>query len=243
MASGLIKELLTTQPRGAPFGVDSLKARQISSALAHEYVKSGWLERLGRGVFMFKGDKLQLDPTLQFLQTRIPGLHIASKSALGRHGFRQNLPHLETVILWGDAKRKLPTWFSDRFPSRYRAVQLFDGSLPEGFGLSTLPGSPNSPLVSTPERALLEMLSEVGLHQEIEEARGIMESVRRLRPKQLDTLLNHCRLTKVIRLCLVWGEELGLPWVEQARASVGDRLGNSRWVWKLKDGGTLILKP
>jgi len=34
----------------------------VSSALAHHYLKSGWLVRLGRGVFMFPNDT--------FLRTR-----------------------------------------------------------------------------------------------------------------------------------------------------------------------------
>jgi hypothetical protein len=50
-------------------------------------------------------------------------------------------------------------------------------------------------------------------------------------------------MTKAIRLCVVWAEELGLPWAEQARDAVGGKTGSSRWVWRLKDGHTMILKP
>jgi hypothetical protein len=97
--------------------------------------------------------------------------------------------------------------------------------------------------VSTPERALLEMLSEVGVHQPIEEARGIMESVRQLRTRHLATLIEHCRMTKAVRLCVVWAEELGLIWAEKAREAAGGKTSSSRWVKRLKDGRTLILKP
>ena len=243
MATSLIKTLQTKEPRGVPLDTATLRRHGISSALAHDYVKSGWLERLGRGVFMFAGDEFERDPTLAFLERELPGLHVAAKTALDWHGFRQNVPHRETLILWGNRKSSLPSWFLERFPARFSSARLFDDELAADFALGPLPESPDGPKVSAPERALLEMLSEVGVHQPIEESRGIMESVRQLRVRQLTSLLEHCRKTKVIRLCVVWAEELGLPWAEQAREAVGGKTGNSRWVWRLKNGRTLILKP
>lgn len=243
MTTSLIKTLQTTEPRGVPLDTATLQSHGISSALAHDYVKSGWLERLGRGVFKFAGDELERDPTLRFLERKLPGLHVAAKTALAWHGFRQNLAHRETLILWGTRKDSLPPWFVERFPTRFSSARLFDDQLPAGSGLATLPDSPDGPRVSAPERALLEMLSEVGVHQPIEEARAIMESVRQLRVHQLTALLEHCRMTKAIRLCVMWAEELGLPWAEKARGAVVGKTGSSRWVWRLKDGHTLILKP
>lgn len=243
MTTSLIKTLQTTEPRGVPLDTATLQSHGISSALAHDYVKSGWLERLGRGVFKFAGDELERDPTLRFLERKLPGLHVAAKTALAWHGFRQNVAHRETLILWGTRKDSLPSWFVERFPARFSSARLFGDQLPAGSGLASLPDSPDGPRVSAPERALLEMLSEVGVHQPIEEARAIMESVRQLRVRQLTTLLEHCRMTKAIRLCVVWAEELGLPWAEKARDAVGGKTGSSRWVWRLKDGHTLILKP
>lgn len=241
--TSLIKLLQTSEPRGVPLDSATLQSHGISSALAHDYVKSGWLERLGRGVFMFAADKLARDTTLKFLERKMPGLHVAAKTALAWHGFRQNVAHKETIILWGSRKGALPPWFLDRFSARYSTARLFDDELPSGFGLAPLPEWPDGPKVSAPERALLEMLSEVGVHQQVDEARGIMESVRQVRLRQLQTLLNHCRMTKAIRLCVTWAGELGLPWAEKAREAASGRTGGSRWVKRLKDGGTLILKP
>lgn len=243
MTTNLIKLLQTTEPRGAPIDSATLRGHGISSALAHEYVKSGWLERLGRGVFLFAGDRLDRDATLRFLERRMPELHVAARTALAWHGFRQNVAHRESLVLWGTRKGPLPSWFLERFPARYSAPRLFDEGLPAGLGLAPLPESSGGPMVSSPERALLEMLSEVGVHQTVEEARGIMESVRQIRSKQLAELLNHCRMAKAIRLCVVWAEELGLPWAGQARESAVGRTGGSRWVRRLADGSTLILKP
>ncbi len=238
-----IRNLQTSLPRGAPLDSESLKRLGISPALAHEYVRTGWLVRLGRGVFMFPNDKLDRDATLRFLGKKVPGLHVAAKTALEWHGFRQNLAVRENLRLWGSRSMALPDWFRQHFPARYSAPRLFAEELPPDYGLAALPESPEGPLVSVPERALLEMLSEVGVSQEVGEAREIMETVRQLRSRELTALLRACRMTKAVRLCVTWAEELALPWVEAAQEATAGRPGTSRWVKRMKDGRTLILKP
>jgi len=243
MSNHQIKNLHSALPRGAPFDTAHLADLGISPALAHSYVKSGWLEKLGRGVFMFSGDSLNRDGTLHFLERKIPGLHVAAKTALAWHGFKHNVAHEETLTLWGDRPGALPEWFTPRFAARYATHRLFDDGLPPGYGISPMLGAPERPQVSEPERALLEMLSEVGVHQEVDEARLIMEGIRQLRTRHLKTLLAACRMVKTVRLCVVWAEELGLPWASQAREAAEGRMGTGRWVGQLKDGKTLILKP
>lgn len=218
-----------------------LRRYGVSSASAHGYVKSGWLVRLGRGAFMFAGDRLGRDASLVFLGRKIPGLHVAGRTALAWQGFQQNLAHQETLCLQGEARAVLPGWFRERFPARYAAPALFDADLPARFGLAVLPEAAAGPMVSVPERALLEMLSEVGVQQEAGEARGIMESVRKVRMKELAVLLKHCRMVKAVRLCVVWAEELGLPWAAEAREAAAGKLGTGRWIKRMKDGSTLIL--
>ena len=191
---------------------------------------------------MFAGDKLDGKATLRFLEKKIPGLHVAAKTALAWHGFRHNLAHRETLALRGRRRTPPPEWFRRRFPCRYSSARLFEEDLPPGFAISRLPDSPDGPAVSEPERALLEMLSEVGVRQEIEEARQIMENLRRLRARHLAKLLESCRMVKAVRLCVSWAEELDLPWAGQARAAAG-KTGDSRWVARLRNGRTLVLKP
>jgi hypothetical protein len=55
-------------------------------------------------------------------------------------------------------------------------------------------------------------------------------------------LLKHCQRIKVVRLCVLWAEELNLSWAEAARKAAGRKIGRSRWTSQLKDGTTLILK-
>lgn len=234
---------LAALPRGAPLDTARLREVRVSPALASHYVKAGWLVRLGRGVFMFPNDELRVAPTLAVLARRVPGLHVGGKAALAWRGIRHNVGPREKLTLWGRDARPLPPWFNQRFPSRYVARKLFDAKLAAEFGLQSMPETPQGPLVSVPERALLEMLSDVGTPQQgLEEARNIMEGVRSPRLDVLGELLQHCPRVKVVRLCVQWAEELGLEWAAEARRLTGPR-GRGRWLTRLPDGKTLVLKP
>jgi hypothetical protein len=247
MASSRAHILLTLQrmPRGAPLASAELKDIGVSASLAYQYAKRGWLNKLGRGVFTLPADELQRDATLKFLARQMSGLHVGGKTALAWHGVRHNIPAKERLSLWGAKPGELPSWFLSKFPCRYVSKKLFHKRLPAAFALSPLPESPNGPLVSEPERALLEMLSEVGLQQSIEEAHNIMEGARSLRPEILRRLLQECVRVKIVRLCTQWAEELKLPWASGARKAVAHSraAGQGRWTARMKDGTTLILKP
>jgi hypothetical protein len=240
--TSLLKKLQTEIPRGAPFSAETLRGIGVSAALAWRYVHSGWLESLGRGLFMFPKDQFDRDACLKFLATKIPGLHVGGKSALAWRGVRHNVAVRESLVLLGDVSKRLPEWFTSRFPADYAARRLFGNKLPGNFALQPLPQTPEGPLVSERERALLEMLSEVGLTQEIEEARNIMEGLYTLRSDVLETLLKSCVRVKVVRLCVQWSDELGLPWAETARRAVAKKHGHHRWSSRMRNGKTLVLK-
>jgi hypothetical protein len=160
----LIKSLQSAFPRGAPFDHERLAKLGVSSALAHHYSKSGWLVRLGRGVFMFPNDTLRREDCLRFLARRITGFHVGGRTALAWRGIRHNVAARERLSLWGESKASLPEWFQKLSPARYTVRNPFSPRLPKNFGLQPLPEAPDGVLVSVPERALLEMLSEVGVH-------------------------------------------------------------------------------
>lgn len=214
----------------------------VSSALASYYVKTGWLERLGRGVFALQSDAWQLEPCLKFLEARIAGLHVGAKTALAWRRVGHNLSVRQRLSLWGDVPATLPEWFRLRFPADYVVRHLFDNAMPNDYGLQALPESPDGARVAVPERALLEMLSDVGLRQTVEEARNLMEGLASLRVDVLECLLGHCSRVKVTRLCVQWAEELKMPWAASARRAAKSLGATARWSTRMKDGTTLCLK-
>jgi hypothetical protein len=219
-----------------------LQKRGLSAKQVARLAQDGWLARLGHGVYILPGDPLNRDASLAFLAQSMPGLHVAGKTALAWRGIRHNLAVKERLILWGDMSATLPNWFTSAFPADYQATHLFDPGLDADVGMAPCPGARPDVPVSTPERALLELLSDVGKGQEVEEARHLVESARTLRPHVLDELLSHLKRIKVARMAHALAEELELSWVDMARRH-SERLGGGRrWVSTTKSGERLNLK-
>lgn len=238
----LFRQALASLPRGAPLSTRLLQEQGLSAKQVVRLAEGGWLRRLGRGVYLLPGDELNRDAALAWLGTQVPGLHVAGKTALGWRGVRHNLAFKERLVLWGDVPTTLPDWFTDVFPAAYQATHLFDNTLPAAVGLAPLPGGRADLLVSAPERAVLELLSDIGKSQGLEEARHLVEGARSLRMDIMDTLLGHLKRIKVARLAHAFAEDLGLPWGELARRH-SERLGGGRrWVSATKTGERLNLK-
>src|SRR5690606_1126659 len=126
------------------------------------------------------------------------------KSALALQGVRHNLGSNASWLLWGDARFALPDWFTSLFPARYVSARLFDwpDDALSARTLTTPPGATEGVQVSVPERAVLELLYEVGTHQGLEEALHLFESLRSPRKELLARLLQCCTSVKTVRLFL-----------------------------------------
>jgi hypothetical protein len=183
-----------------------------------------------------------MNKALAYLSLEVPELHVGGKTALAWRGTRHNLAHQERLNLWGLKAGRLPAWFTDLFNVTYQSTRIFDNTLPQGFGLAPLPAGNPKVMVSVPERALLELFSDTGKLQSLEETLNVAESVRHLRPDVLETLLAHTTRVKVVRLAKSLAKSLELPWLEIAKKH-SERLGSSsRWVAVTRDKKILHLK-
>lgn len=214
----------------------------VSADLAVHYARAGWLVRLARGVFRRPEQALSLHPSLKLLESRVEGLHVGGKSALDWQGVRQYVAQQETLHLYGWAAARLPEWFLKEFPAEYHRKRLFNEQ--PGALLHVLPfeGRNEAPQVSTPERALLELLSEVGVRQPMQEARELLESTYNLRGAVLQELLARCTSVKTVRLCLQLGRELSLPWMAKLLPTELPTGSDRPWVSRGSQG-VLVLKP
>jgi hypothetical protein len=236
------KRLLTVLPRGEPLDVSFLNDHGLSAFHASHLAKGGWLTHLGRGVYMLPGDTLTRDGCLAYLMRRHAGLHVGGKTALAWRGVRHNITFREVITLWCEQQVRLPAWFLDRFECTFQTTRLFDSGLPKDFGLQSLPAGNPAVLVSVPERALLEHLSDVGKTESLQDARDLIESMHSLRQPVLETLLAHTTRIKVVRLARILAEELDLPWAAIARTSSDKKGGAARWIAVSKSGERLDLK-
>jgi Transcriptional regulator, AbiEi antitoxin, Type IV TA system/Transcriptional regulator, AbiEi antitoxin N-terminal domain len=219
-----------------------LAARGISADLAVHYVRAGWLTRLKRGVYGRPNDTLALHPSLLLLQRNLDGLHVGGKSALDWYGVRQYVSQQPVLHLYGWSAGRLPEWFTKRFPAEYHRKRVFKEKPDALLHIGPFEKRSEAPLVSTPERALLELLSEVGVRQSMQEARELTESAYNLRADVLRELLQHCTSVKTVRLCLQLGRELSLPWAAKLDPATLPTGSRRPWVSKSVDG-LLVLKP
>lgn len=227
---------------GRPVTSEELSALGVSADLAVHYVRSGWLTRLARGVYTRPDVPLELYPSLQQLERRLEGLHVGGKTALDWHGVRHNLARRPQLQLYGWASGSLPAWFTDRFPASYHRLRLLDEPPNAPLRVSRFQRQSDGPLVSEPERAVLELLSDVGVRQPLQEARDFLEGAPSLRAAALQELLARCRQVKTVRLCLTLGQELALPWAAKLDPEPLPTGSDKRWVGRSKEG-LLVLKP
>ncbi len=234
--------LYTRLPPGAPLTSKDLAALGISADLAVHYVRAGWLMRLTRGVFCRPNDNLALHPSLVLLQHRLEGLHVGGKSALDWYGMRQYLAQQPVLQLCGWAAGRLPEWFTGRFLAEYHRKRLFDEQPGSLLHVDPFEKRSGAPQVSAPERALLELLSDVGVRQPLQEARELVQSAYSLRADVLRELLQRCTSVKTVRLCLQLGREASLPWAAKLDPATLPTGSDRPWVSRSADG-LLVLKP
>jgi hypothetical protein len=237
----LISSLLQKVSHEQPLDLALLAEHGVSPALAAHYARSGWLERLGTGVYRFSGARLDRDQCLLFLQRKLPGLHVGGKTALAWQGIRHYLSPTDELSLWGDRHEALPAWFVSEFPSSYRSWALFNPSTVSK-GLFTPPDVNPGVLVSVRERAVLELLRDVRTSSDLEEARHLFFATQGLRLPVMGQLLEECKSVKTVRLFLLWAKQAENIDLSQLRRDFTLPTGSSlRWIGKLPDGTKLVL--
>src|SRR3989337_174902 len=105
-----LNTLYTRLPMGSPITSAQLAGLGFSADLAVHYARSGWLKRLGRGVYCRPGEALSLHPSLVVLQQQIDGLHVAGTTALEWYGVRQYVSQQAALHLYGWEGARLADW-------------------------------------------------------------------------------------------------------------------------------------
>lgn len=213
-SSQALKKVIFSLPQGMPISMSHLKEFDISRQLLHYYVQSGWIRSLGCGYYLRMGDSLSETGAVSSLQENGVKVHIGGKSALALKGFVHYLNIGATKLtLYGHKTGSLPNWLSREFTISLSNRRLFDEpeELQQKYSLSPLNPEEHAPLISEPERALLEMLDLISKNQTVEEAMQIMEGLQSLRTEKMQKLLECCTRIKVKRLFWQLAGKLHLP--------------------------------
>lgn len=223
-----LKPLLDTVPPGFLVDTAWLKSRGIDSKSIHDYVASGWFERVIRGVYrrpLHKTASIERLPwqvvllSLQHLNKS--QVHLGGESALDIFG------HVHYVRLGKEGRAhfygETPLWLG-RLPLEsevvvHRATLFNDNTLGivdanvEGATNRWTLGVWNWPVISsTPERAILEAIDELPDNSSFENLDRIFEGLVNLRPALVMSLLESCRSVKVRRLFFVLADRHAHHW-------------------------------
>ena len=248
-----LNQLQRLLPEGLVVDAAWLEAQGYSRGLRSRYLASGWLEQPARGCYRRPGGKLSWQQVVVSLQgmLQLPVV-VGGRTALELHGFSHYASRagLQEVHLYGD--KRFPGWVpklalhqrlvhhnarrlfrthsiakeAGRMTWRPREQSFADEVLAPGGSLTRLSwGQWDWPLgLSTPERAILELLDELPQRETFHQVDKLMESLRTLSPRRLQRLLEDCRTVKVKRLFLWFASRHGFQWLphlDQERIDLG----------------------
>jgi hypothetical protein len=218
-----INQLLKAWPSGTVAVLPWLEKQGVYQQLVHEYEKTSWVRTIGRGAYAREGDKPEWTGGLYAIQEQMGfAVHAGGKTALQMQGYAHFLPMGKgaAISLFGPPGVKLPRWFKQyRWGSkiRYAATNLFAGKIDQG--LTKRDMGTYAIRISTPERAIMELLYGVPGEESYEEAVLLMQGLTTLRPRLVQALLEHCVSVKVKRLFMVIAESCQHPWVKKLDVS------------------------
>lgn len=233
-------------PEGLLVDAAWMEAHGYSRSLRSQYVASGWLEQPARGVFRRPRGALAWEHVVISLQALLDlPVSVGGRTALELQGYAHYLPRTQQAIhLYSD--RKLPGWLyqlplRETFLTHNRTRFLpHTGPTGSGVSLSDSPGkAPELPgglrvmqwgewqwplVLSTPERAILELLDELPGHETFHTVDMIMEGLANLSPRRLQPLLEQASSIKVKRLFLFFADRHGHRWaahLDRSRITLG----------------------
>jgi hypothetical protein len=210
-----LKQLYQLLPEGVVAPSRWLSANGYSAQLLYMYVKNGWLIKLGRGAYIRPASILEWQGAVLGLQklAELP-FHVGGLSALNLLGYAHYLPigKEKTIALYSGEKP--PAWIKqiETLSFTFHKKPLF-GEL--GLKKQSTTIRDWQITISTPERAILELLYQVDdkgiTFQFVSE---IFELLTTLSPRLLNELLQNCKSRKVKRLFLFFTNYYNFPWTK-----------------------------
>lgn len=208
-----LKQLISSTPLKMIFLSSWFEKNGISSKSVHDHKKYGWLDVIGRGAFIKKGIEPELIAGINAVQTQTSyKLHIGGRYALDQyHNVRHYLRNDTKMELFSSEQKPLPQWFRDTFKNKY--IRIRTSFLPDDLGFQEYVLDGLKLKISSPERALLEMLYVSDISTK--EAYQIFESMTVIKPNLLNDLLIECKSVKIKRLFMYLASQTGYSWVKK----------------------------
>lgn len=240
-SQGKLNWLQSTLPEGMVVDAAWLEKYGISRQLRRKYVMGNWLLPLARGVYRRPSPSEQAGPLpwQELVVSLNTFLHqptsVGGRTALELHGFSHYVAANASREAHLYTNGELPKWVS-QIPVNARLVFHNARRLFRSGGIPLPPGEPAGTdlalanaslmqkpwegrkwtlLMSTPERAVLELLDEIPKRETFHQADVLMEGLRNLSPRRLQALLTDCKNVKVKRLFFWFAERHNHAWLSK----------------------------
>ena len=222
-----------------------LEQHGYSASLRNQYVASGWLEKPAHTLYRRPRGKLDWQQVVASLQMMMKKpFVVGGRSALELQGYAHYLSQSQLVIhLYGP--KKPPAWLNELGIDTHfvthnseRLFALTGKTTPSANEVTALSwGQWNwSIAISTPERAVLELLDELPARESFHQVDKLFEGLTSLSPRRLQPLLQICGSVKVKRLFFFFADRHQHAWRKRLDKSVIDFGSGNR---KLVSGGKL----
>ncbi|MCP5206044.1 MAG: type IV toxin-antitoxin system AbiEi family antitoxin [Hahellaceae bacterium] len=230
-----LNKLEQALPEGLLVDASWLERNGYSRALRSQYVSAGWLQCPTRSVFRRPRGKVSWEQVIISLQTLLGySLSVGGRTALELQGYAHYVPQTQLKIhLYSDDK--LPSWLlklpldqqlithnRQRLISNATSIDTplsldspsVEGSVLDGGFRITHWGQWKWPLVmSTPERAYIELLDALPQDETFHMADVIMEGLVNISPRRMQALLEKTKSIKVKRLFFFFADRHQHQWL------------------------------
>lgn len=223
-----LNQLERLLPEGLLVDAAWLSQHGYSTSLRSHYVSAGWLAQPTRQVYRRTRGSLNWQQVVISLQMLLKqNLTVGGRTALELQGFAHYLTHQTSEVhLYGP--KHPPAWLKKLpldVPFVYHNSQrIFRTAQQATAEVDSLPADLVAQpwgqwgwklILSSPERALLELLDELPGRESFHQVDKLVEGLANLSPRRLEKLLLDCRNVKVKRLFFFFADRHRHAWLKR----------------------------
>ena len=191
-----------------------LEQQGLTRSELADFVRRNWLQRIANGVYCFDGYTPTLYAVLYSYHKLLGKKYaLGASTALGLRGFSHyGYMGEEPTFLYEPSGEHIPKWL--KTSRLFANLQIFSTNLFSGsdLGIDLLEVGGYEVFASSPERAIIEVLSLSPQYYSLMDAYYVTEMLTTLRVNLLQELLEMSRSVKVNRLLLYFADKAQLPW-------------------------------